>query len=87
MPLKREFKQRAIFYNIIDTGMKGNVTFKNVNRLFRLAKMFGSFVGTNEDVDKVTKHQINRELTRLKIRSSKKDISRIEELIELIEER
>jgi len=64
--------------------MKGSVTFKNVNRLFRLAKMFSSFVGTNEDQDKVFKHQILRELTRIKIRSSKKDISRIEELMELM---
>jgi len=68
--------------------MKGSVEFKNVNRLFRLAKMFDSFVGANnEDHDKVFKHQITRELTRIKIRSSKKDISRLEELIELIEER
>lgn len=67
--------------------MKGNVTFKNINRLFRLAKIFNSFVGLENDPDKVTKQDIMKQMTTIRIRTSKTDIQRLEELLELIENR
>jgi len=67
--------------------MKGNITFKNINRLFKLAKIFNSFVGSDNDPDKVTKSDIMKQMNTIKIRTSKKDVQRLEELLEIIENR
>jgi len=86
LPSNKEFKQRAIIYQISNIDYDNKAKFNNIYRIFRLGLIYNKLI-EDKEFDKATREDLIKNMNYIKMKSNKNDLAKIEKFSDLINTR